>query len=255
MTLTAGQPVASLASTSHSRRSTPTMIPSSPATLQPEPSLTFPVPYLPARIPLSPPPYRGTFFHTMSTSSSPAISPTTVPTTTRLEQRPLVTPFSTGPAPATDWSATTTQRESYERNGRDNNCAYRRPVPEATAALPWGPIAWKASDPAVTINSPIHSDDNHFTYASSSAASSREQPNDPSQPGRNILLEQWLRQQARFHACDNFASQTDFVLFENCPGPCQLLPSGVLAALPGRRMSEGSMDWMQSGDGDVHAPY
>ena len=72
--------------------------------------------------------------------------------------------------------------------------------------------------------------------------------------------EQWLRQQARFHACDDFASQTDFVPFEEpiggaCPGPRQMLPSGVLAALPGRRGSEDSVDWMQSGDGYVHASY
>jgi hypothetical protein len=74
------------------------------------------------------------------------------------------------------------------------------------------------------------------------------------------LLEQWLRQQARFHACDDFANQTDFVPLEEpsgggWPGPRQMLPSGVLAALPGRQRSDGSMDWMQSGDEDLRAPY
>jgi hypothetical protein len=244
MTLTTGQPATSLASTSHSRRSTPTTTASSPATLQPDPSLTFPVPYLPARIPLSPPPYRSVsfFVNTFSTSSSPAVSPTTIPTTTRLGQRPLATPFPTGPAPATNWAATTTHHELYERNGRDNNCACPQPFPEANTAFPWGPIAWKASNPAISTKSPAHSADTQSSYVNGSASNPNEHPNPPSQPGRDVLLEQWLRQQARFHTCDDFVNQTDFVPLEGpsgggCPGPRQMLQSGVLAAFPGRRGS------------------
>jgi hypothetical protein len=236
------------------------MIASSPATLQPDPSLTFPVPYSPARIPLSPPPYRSVFLfvNTFSASSSPAISPTTIPTATRLRQRPLATQFPT--APATNWTATGAQHESSERNGRDNNCACPQPFPEANATFPWGPIVWKASNPAVTTRSPAHSADPQFSYVNGSADNSSQHPNPPSQPGRDILLEQWLHQQARFHTCDDFANQTDFVPLEEpsgggWPGPRQMLPSGVLAALPGRQRSDGSMDWMQSGDEDLRAPY
>jgi hypothetical protein len=34
-----------------------------------------------------------------------------------------------------------------------------------------------------------------------------------------------------------------------------MLPSEVMVALPGRQRSDGSVDWMQSRDGDLRAPY
>ena len=246
MTSTAGQRVSSTPSFSHPRPSTLTKMAPPPATLQPDLSFTFPVPYLPTRIPLSPPPYRTAFIHTISTFSSPAVSPTT---TTRPKHCLLATPFFPGSAPRTTLTNTSNTHGLYERPGRCSNCVcHPRPSNEAKEPFPWKPIAWNAINQAEREKSLAYSADPYVSCTSGGPSSSRDQPKASSQPSRGIFLEQWLREQARFHACDGFVNQTDFVRFEDrrdhCgyPGP-RLMP---LSEVSRSRRSEAFMGWTKS---------
>jgi hypothetical protein len=246
MTSTAGQRVSSTSSFSHPRPSTLTTMAPPPATLQPDPSFTFPVPYLPARIPLSPPPYRTAFIHTISTFSSPAVSPTT---TTRPKHCPLATPFFPGSAPPTTLTNTANPHGLYERPGRCSKCVcHPWPSNEASKPFPWKPIAWNAINQAEREKSLAYSADPYVSCTSGGPSSSRDRPNAPTQSSRDIFLEQWLREQARFHSCDDFVNQTDFVPFEDLrgrggyPGPRQMPLSEVSRS----RRSETSMGWTKS---------
>jgi hypothetical protein len=246
MTSTAGQRVSPASSFSHPRPSTLTTMVPPPATLQPDPSLTFPVPYLPARMPLSPLPYRTAFIHSISTFSSPPVSPTT---TTRPRHCPLATPFFPGTAPPTTSTNPTNPRELYERPGRCSNCvchpeAYNKP----NEPFPWVPIVWNASNRAEREKPLAYSADTYVSCTSGGAGKSRDQLNAPSQPSRDIFLEQWLREQARFHSCDDFVNQADFVPFEDprghggYPGP-RLMP---LSEVSRSRSSERFMECTKS---------
>jgi hypothetical protein len=248
MTPTAGQRISSSFSFSQPRPSAPTTMAPTPATLQPDPSLTFTVPYFPARILLSPPPYRSFFFHTVSTSSSPAISPTTIPTITRPRHCPLATPFLPETSPPTTSTVTPNPPELYERPGRCSKCVcHPQHFPEANASIPWGLVAWTTSNRAEKAKSLACSADTYASCTSGGPINSKDQLNAPSRPSREIFLEQWLREQARFHACDDFVNQTDYVPFEEplgggFPGPRQT-PSSEAT---GRRSSEASMEWKRS---------
>jgi hypothetical protein len=251
MTSTAGQRVSSTSSFSHPHPSALTKTAPPPATLQPDPSLTFPVPYLPARIPLSPPPYRTALIRNISTFSSPAVSPTTLPTTSRPRHCPLATPFVPGTAPPTILSNTGNPHGLYERPGRCSNCVcYPEASNKPNESFPWGPIVWNASTRAERENlkSPAYSADTYVSCSSGGPSISRDRPNTCSQPSRDIFLERWLREQAKFHSCDDFINETDFVPFEDprnhggYPGPRQIPPSEVSRS----RSSDASLGWRKS---------
>jgi hypothetical protein len=182
MTPTAGHLDALSSSSSHSRPSTITTMALPPATLQPDPSFPLTVPYLPARIPLSPPPYRNVFLQAISTSSSPAVSPTAIPPTSRPAHCPLATPFFPGTPSTKSLTATANPQGLYERTGRCSKCVCQpRPLNEtgANAVFPWGTVSWTASNRAEKKTSLVYSAESYLSYTSISASSSKGQPNAP----------------------------------------------------------------------------
>jgi len=255
MTPTAGQQRSSLSTPSHSRPSAATNMAASPSTLQPNPSLVFPVPYLPVRTPLSPPPCRNVYVHTFSTVSSPAISPTTIPTTTDPRYMcPLVAPSSTGRTPPANPTVAANQHGMYETKCHCNNCAQSQPLSKPDAVFPWTTVAWETNSLAEGRRTSLaQSTDGHMSYASHMShtnGSPRQGSNIPSQ--QQIYLERWLRQQASFHASDDFANPPGFVPFEEprregeLPGPRQMLLSKVPAAFSDYGSAEGDMDWTKN---------
>jgi len=229
-----------------------TKITPSPANLQPDPSLVFPIPYLPARILLSPPPYRDVFAHNFSTSTSSAISPTTIPTIDGPKCLfPIAAPFAHGTAQPTNLTVAGKPHGVYNKPDWSSKCScHPQAFPEPDAVFPWTTGAWMASNPPKTAESPVRSTESYVTHMS---GSSRQ---DSDIPIQQILLERWLREQARFHFCDDFADQTDFVQSEKprggrYPGPRQVPPSQGLAASPERRSSERSINLTENDEEEV----
>ena len=100
--------------------------------------------------------------------------------------------------------------------------------------------------------------DSYMSSSSSTSSASEEESILPCQPGsgRSVFLERWLREQARFHSCD----EVDFIPLEESRHGGHSAPRGIsplesMGAIPGRQKSEGAVERARGDERDLFATY